>query len=85
MLVEFLTYLRFCWHPEYIVYEQYHDFHREQYRGDIHIYSSEENSTFVVHIAYGVRVTIDMAAHDAAHACLTHLRGEYHELEHSPL
>lgn len=84
MLVELLTHLGFRWHPEYTVYEQYHDFNQEQYRADVRIFSSEENSTSVLHIAYDVRVTIDMAVHDAAFACLTRLGGEYRELEDSP-
>ena len=51
-----------------------HDFNQEQYRAVVRIYSPEENSTTVLHTAYGVGVTVDMAVHDAAYACLTRLR-----------
>jgi hypothetical protein len=83
VLVKLLTYLGFRWHPEFTVYEQYHDFHQEKYRADVRIYYSEENSTFLMYTAYGVRVAIDMAVHDAAFACLTCLHGEYRDLDDS--
>jgi hypothetical protein len=38
----------------------------------------------VLHTTYGVGVSVDMVAHDAAYACLTHLRGEYRETDDSP-
>ena len=84
VLVEMMTYLGYCWHPEYIVYEQYQEFNQEQCRAMVHLYSREYDSTIVLHTAHGVGVTIDMAVHDATYAALTRLRGEYRELDTSP-
>src|SRR3954468_5538917 len=84
VLAEMMTYLGYRWHPEYTVTEEYQDFNQEQYRVTVHLYSREYDSTTVLHTAYGVGVTIDMAVHDAAYAALTRLRGEYRELDTSP-
>ena len=84
VLVELLTGLGFCWHPEYTVYEEFHDFNQEQCHAKVCIFSPEEHSTTVLHTANGVGVTVDMAIHDVAFACLTRLRREYRQLEDSP-
>ena len=84
VLAEMMTYLGYRWHPEYTVYEEYQDFNQEQYRAIVHLYSREYESTTVLHTAHGVGVTIEMAVHDAAHAALTRLRGEYQALDTSP-
>ena len=84
VLAEMMTYLGYRWHPEYTVFEEYQDFNQEQYRAIVHLYSREYDSTTVLHTAHGVGVTIDMAVHDAAHAALTRLRGEYQALDTSP-
>ena len=83
VLVELLTGLGFRWHPEYTVYEEFHDFNQEQFHAVVRIYDREENSTTVLHTAHGVGMTVDMAVHDAAYACLTHLRGDYRHLDDS--
>ena len=83
VLVELLTSLGYRWHPEYTVYEEFHDFNQEQYRAVVRIYAPEVNSTTVLHTAHGVGVTVDMAVHDVAYACLTRLHGEYHHLDDS--
>ena len=84
VLAEMMTYLGYRWHPEYTVYEEYQDYNQEQYRAIVHLYSREYDSTTVLHNAYGVGVTIEMAVHDAAYAALTRLRGEYRALDTSP-
>src|SRR4051812_28604698 len=84
VLAEMMTYLGYRWHPEYTVTEEYQDFNQEQYHATVHLYSREYDSTTVLHTAYGVGVTIDMAVHDAAYAALTRLRREYQELDTPP-
>ena len=84
VLVKLVTYLGYRWHPEYTVYEQFHDFNQEQFHAVVRIYDHEVNSTTVLHTAHGVGVTVDMAVHDAAYAALTRLRREYRELDDSP-
>src|SRR3954467_8545669 len=84
VLAEMMTYLGYRWDLEYTVTEEYQDFNQEQYRALVHLYSREYDSTTVLHTAYGVGVTIDMAVHDAALAALTRLHWEYRESRTPP-
>ena len=71
ILINLLTRLGYRWHPEYYVYEDYHEFNQEQYHAEVRIFDGEANSTTVLHTAHGVGMTVDMAVHDAAYAALT--------------
>ena len=83
ILVNLMTRLGYRWHPEYTVYEDFHEFNQEQYHAVVRIYDREVNSTTVLHTAHGVGVTVDMAVHDAAYAALTRLRGDHRHLDDS--
>ena len=83
ILVNLLTRLGYRWHPEYSVYEDFHEFNQGQYHAVVRIYDQVANSTIVLHIAQGVGVTVDMAVHDVAYAALTRLRGDHRHLDDS--
>lgn len=79
MLVHAMTHTGYRWYPEYIVYEEYHDFNQEQCRCTSMIYPPEFGAMEPMHYVYHVAVTIARAVQDAAYSCLTLLH-EHHTL-----
>ena len=82
-LIALLTKLGYGWYPEYMVYEDFHEFNQEQYHADVRIFAQHDDSVTVMHTFHGIDVTIDMAVHDAAHSAIAHLRGEHSQLDES--
>jgi hypothetical protein len=74
VLIDLLIRLRYCWCPEYMVYEVYREFNQEQYYADVRIYDQQDDSDTELHRFHGMGVTIEMAVHDAAYSAVARLR-----------
>jgi hypothetical protein len=80
-LIALLTRLGYRWYPEYMVYEDYHEFNQEQYHADVRIYDQRDDSDTELHLFHGIGVMIEMAVHDAAYSAVARLRGEHSHLD----